>query len=198
MLIGVMDIPRFPHHAWSILPDLQGLLDGLVVRDKVGLAPSVLWTAKEIRAIAPDLPLWINSYVSVALCVPADALTLPADASPAASVRRLWNRPIMASVHNLQELEYHRGADYYLWGHAFPSTSKPGLEPRPWEDLLGIVHNADRPVLAIGGINPGNIQKLAATGIYGVCLADGLWCATDPVKVCQQLKRSVAFMNGTA
>ncbi|WP_053960834.1 thiamine phosphate synthase [Sulfobacillus thermosulfidooxidans] len=188
MVIGVIDVPRFPHSAWSILPSLQGILDGLIVRDKEGLAPSVKSTALKIREIAPALPLWINSYVSVALSLPADGLALPANSAPAASLRSIWHKPIMASVHTLDELAYHQGADYYLWGHAFVSTSKPGLAPRSWSDLRQIVLQASAPVLVIGGITQDNVQAFRGMGIYGVCLSDGLWHEDNPIAACEKIK----------
>ncbi|MCL4496169.1 MAG: thiamine phosphate synthase [Firmicutes bacterium] len=191
MVIGLVDVPRFPEHAWSILPDLQGVLDGVIVRDKQDQAPSVWSAANKIRATAPDLPLWINSYLSVAVLLSAEGLALPANFVSASFIQSVWTKPIMASVHNLEDLRYHRQADFYLWGHAFPSTSKPGLRPRAWSELKRIVQLADVPVLAIGGVSVHNIGQLAGTGIEGVCLSDGLWLESDPLEAARQIRQYV-------
>ncbi len=188
MIMGLVDIPRFPERAWAWLGDLEGLLDGLIVRDKTNGASSVKTVAKQIREQAPTLPLWINSYVSVAVGLSAEGLAVPTNFMRTSFLRSLWTKPIMSSVHHIQDLQYHRGADYYLWGHAFPSRSKPGCMPRPWSELENIVRSANVPVLAIGGITAHNIEQLAKTGIAGVCLADGLWLETDPIQACRQIR----------
>ncbi len=191
MVIGLVDVPRFPDYAWALLPEMQGVLDGVIVRDKTKPPLSVWAAANRIRTQAPHLPLWINSYLSVAVSLSAQGITLPANFIGASWLRSVWDKPIMASVHNRQDLQHHQQADLYLWGHAFVSTSKPGLLPRPWSELRHIVQCADAPILAIGGITVRNVEQLAHMGLEGVCLSDGLWLEADPLQACRQIRQCV-------
>ena len=75
------------------------------------------------------------------------------------------------------------GADYVAFGAFYPTLTKPTrYRPDPsilswWSSLFEI------PCVAIGGITPENAAPLVAQGADFIAVSQGIWGASDPVKV---------------
>lgn len=192
MLVAMIDIPRFPADALTYLPLLKGLVDGLILRAPALPAGEFGQFGRLVAAAAGSIPLTVNGRLAVALAVGAAGLHLPADHLPARDVRPFWPGTLSASVHSVDELAYHAAADWFLWGHVFPSRSKPGAPARDWSLLRQVVQAAGRPVLAIGGITADNVPQLAGMGLAGVAVSDGIWRAADPVRAAEKLASAIA------
>lgn len=189
ILIGLLDVPRLPDSAWHVLPFMEAYTDALLLRYKPA-SPDQLWqVAERVRRIVPHMPLWINGPLEVAMAVHAEGWHLPAGQMAAEKARPHWPGLLTGSVHNLDEVKHHHGADLLIWGHAFHSRSKLGFLPR--RGLDGIIAATTIPVLAIGGITATNISRLSHSHLRGVVVADGLWMATDPIAAAQALCRAM-------
>ena len=86
--------------------------------------------------------------------------------------------------HNIECL----GVDIYLGvGAVFGSTTKKDAIPITKERLNEIADSVSIPIVAIGGINRGNIAKLYGTGIHGVAVVSGIFAAENIEEECRML-----------
>jgi thiamine-phosphate pyrophosphorylase len=145
-------------------------VDGVQVREKA-LADRELYEL--LRAARRAWPGWliVNGRLDVALAAGADGVHLPADGVPVAALRRRFGDRVVIgrSTHRPEEVTEAReaGADYVTFGPVFPTPAKarygrpPGLE--------GLARAAARglPVIALGGIGPGELAGVAAAGAAG-------------------------------
>ena len=85
------------------------------------------------------------------------------------------------SIHSYEEGQQAKenGADYVLYGHVFPSQSKPGKTPKGLEELARLTQ-LDIPVIAIGGITPENTGQVLQAGSKGIAVMSGVLDAHDP------------------
>ncbi|HVJ75495.1 MAG TPA: thiamine phosphate synthase [Casimicrobiaceae bacterium] len=86
------------------------------------------------------------------------------------------------------------GADYIAFGSFYPSPTKPharrasvGLVPRA--RALGV------PVVAIGGIDAGNVRALAEAGIDAVAVIAAVFAPADPREVTEAARAIVAAFS---
>lgn len=90
---------------------------------------------------------------------------------------------IGVSVHSLQEAQQaeHQGADFLVYGHVYPSSSKPGAAPRGIASLRQVCTEVHVPVIAIGGIKPTHIYEIVNAGASGIAVISGVMNAADPL-----------------
>ncbi|KNH37495.1 thiamine phosphate synthase [Exiguobacterium acetylicum] len=93
------------------------------------------------------------------------------------------NLVIGKSVHSLAEAlaAEAEGADRLLYGHIYPTASKPNVPPRGIDALKQVVTFTTKPVIAIGGITPDRIPEIAATGATGIAVLSGILGQADPL-----------------
>ncbi|KON90158.1 transcriptional regulator [Sporosarcina globispora] len=91
---------------------------------------------------------------------------------------------IGCSVHSPEEAEEAalHGADYLLFGHIYPTESKKGVPPRGIAALDAVKKSCDIPVVAIGGINHGNVPEVVMSGADGIAVMSGILQAKDPLE----------------
>ena len=97
---------------------------------------------------------------------------------------------IGVSAENVEQavLAEKRGADYLGVGAVFPTGSKDDAADVSYETLKAICEAVSIPVIAIGGINEGNVSKLAGSGIVGVAVISAIYAAKDIKKATEDLK----------
>jgi thiamine-phosphate pyrophosphorylase len=120
----------------------------------------------------------INDRIDIALACGADGVHLGKEDIPWQKARELLpDKIIGATVRNLSDLRIaeESGCDYVGCGSVFPSPTKPSAKVIGLERLRRIVERSSRPVVAIGGINPNNLQKVLKTGVCGVALLSALF-----------------------
>lgn len=141
--------------------------------------------------------LFINDRLDVALAADADGVHLgPADL-PIAAARAAANaagRPDLLIGASTDDPDtalrlVAEGADYLGCGAVFGTTSKPdlGQERIGTARLQELVTAAPRPVVGIGGINPGNVEAVAATGAAGSAVIGAVMAAEDVHETVRQL-----------
>lgn len=143
------------------------------------------------RAVLPacraaGVPLCVNDRLDVALAVGADAVHLGQDDLPLAEARAIaaGRLAIGISTHSLaQALSADQGgADYLGFGPVFRTTSKPRPGPVVGVDELARACAAVAiPVVAIGGVGPGNVVEVAAAGAAAAAAIASVDEAPDPV-----------------
>lgn len=128
--------------------------------------------------------LAINDRVDLALAVGADAVHLPEKGLPVKVARRLAGRRMLVgrSVHSVEgavEAEAD-GADYLTAGTIFETGSHPGETPAGAGLVESIKARVSIPILAIGGINTGNMVEVIRAGADGVAVISAVLGAPDP------------------
>lgn len=192
MLVLLIDIVRADSSYLDRLPSFGEYCDAIMLRGP-DLPAQVVWNwGDRIQRLFPRVPLIINGHLEVARDLSADGLHLPSQHLPAQTVRQHWKKLLSASVHSLSELHHHKGADWVVWGHAFASSSKPGLPPRNRNSLHSIVPASEVPVLAIGGITAHTVSHLAGLGLSGVVVGDGIWQSNQPKFDIQHIQEIVS------
>lgn len=112
----------------------------------------------------------VNDRLDVALAAGADGVHLRASGAPVPRVRACvppgWL--IGRSAHSPAEVAAAATADYIVFGTVFDTASKPGVMGQGLTRLAAAVGGVTVPVLAIGGINAGNVAQCAEVGAKGV------------------------------
>jgi len=115
----------------------------------------------------------VNVRADIALAAGAAGVHLPASGLRPSDIRP-WvpgGFVIGSSVHSLREARRAcaQGADYLLLGHVFATGSKEGLgPPLGLACLRRVSSGVPAPVLALGGMRPGTIDSVLASGARGV------------------------------
>ncbi|MGN7760840.1 thiamine phosphate synthase [Paenibacillus sp. 22594] len=178
---GKLEPGRFVSLAAAVHP----LVDYIHLREKHRSALELLGMAEQLmRAGIPASCLVINDRLDVALAAGAGAVQLawhslpPAAARAAASGLRLGR-----SVHSAAEAAEagRQGADFCLFGHIFPTGCKPGQRGRGLALLEEAVRSTRIPLIAIGGVEPGNAGQVIRHGAAGIAVMSGICGADDPV-----------------
>jgi thiazole tautomerase (transcriptional regulator TenI) len=132
--------------------------------------------------------------VDVALAVGACGVQLAWHSLRPSTVKNRWPHLLVGvSVHTPQEAAeaFTEGADYVLFGHIYDSASKPGVPPRGLRLLEETVQTAgDRPVIALGGIQPAHVPGLLRAGAAGYAVLSGIGAAADPAQAARDYREA--------
>jgi thiamine-phosphate diphosphorylase len=131
----------------------------------------------------------VNDHVDLALAVAADGAHLGQKDLPPSLVRPWLPKGFLLGVSSNTVDEARRaereGADYVAVGAMFPTAGKEVTRPASPERLREVKAAVRVPIVAIGGINEGNIDVVIAAGadaiavIGAVCLADDIEAAAQ-------------------
>tara|TARA_Y100001936_G_scaffold253844_1_gene321555 strand:+ start:8122 stop:8769 length:648 start_codon:yes stop_codon:yes gene_type:complete len=127
-----------------------------------------------------NTPLIINDDLDLAIKVGADGVHLGIEDVTVAEARnRLGAGKIIgASCYN--QLRYaieaeNQGANYVAFGAFFSSTTKPDAVITPIDLLCRAKQHIQVPIVAIGGINSGNIENLIYKGVDAIAVSGCLF-----------------------
>jgi len=144
---------------------------------------------QQARALVPmcraaGVPLIINDDIALAARIGADGVHLGENDDGVVQARAALGADgiIGASCYNdLARARYaaSQGADYIAFGAFFATTSKPtALRADP--QLLRDAVELGLPLVAIGGITPGNAPTLIAAGAQLLAVISGVFDAKEP------------------
>ena len=138
------------------------------------------------------VPFIINDNVEVAIKCEADGIHVGQNDMQAKNVRALAGDKMIVGV-SVQTVEQAlaaqaAGADYLGVGAVFHTDTKSDADDVSYDTLREICSAVDIPVVAIGGINRGNIEELKGTGVDGVALVSAIFAADDIESECRELK----------
>jgi len=145
---------------------LKGGVSILQLREKEISSMEFYNLALEVKKLAEkyDVPLIINDRADIALAIDADGVHVGQEDLPAKVVRKMIgdDKILGVSVTNLEEAKkaVEDGADYLGVGAVFPTGTKEDASFTGLELLREIREKYSIPIVAIGGINEGNIEKL--------------------------------------
>ena len=173
---------------------LKGGVTCVQLREKELDETAFLQEAKELCALCRryGVPFLVNDNVEIAIACGADGIHVGQEDLAAGEVRRRVgeNMILGVSVHTVEEAfqAVRDGADYLGLGAVFPTSTKTDVEQMSNETLRAICDAVDVPIVAIGGINRGNILKLAGSGVDGVALVSAIFSAEDIEGTCRELR----------
>lgn len=147
-------------------------------------------TVKEITD-AYEVPLLINDRLDIAMAVGADGVHLGRTDIPVHVARNLLGADkIVGATANTVEAAveaWKLGADYLGVGDVFGTTTKSDTRHISLEELKEIRQAVPIPVVAIGGINRDNIQKLRDTGVNGAAVISAVVGQEDITGAAEEL-----------
>jgi thiamine-phosphate pyrophosphorylase len=128
--------------------------------------------------------LFVNDRLDVARAVDADGVQLGGASLPVDVARPLLRATALvgASVHALEDVVETR-ADFVVFGPVFETPSKRAYgPPQGAARLRDAIARATVPIVAIGGIDPSNVEAVRATGAHGVAVIRAILAAADPAE----------------
>ncbi len=188
----------------GIVADVQQAIEAgcriVQYREKEKSTAEMVTEAKEIAALCRehDVLFLVNNDVDVALAVDADGVHLGQQDMPIAIARKLLEggKIIGVTVHNLEEAlqAEKQGADYVSVSPIFETKTKPDAgKPAGIELIKEVKEGAKLPIVAIGGINEGNVQLVLEAGADSVAVISAIVCSNNPG---QAAKRMVEKIEG--
>ncbi|NTZ18831.1 thiamine phosphate synthase [Paenibacillus sp. JMULE4] len=160
-------------------------IDVLHIREKHRSAHELVQWHAMLKPLLPQTKVVLNDRMDAALAASADGVQLTGNSLSPAEARAIapTGMTIGCSVHSANEAAEAslQGADYVIFGHVYPTGSKPGIPPRGIAVLRQTVIAANVPVIAIGGIEPQTVDDVLSTGAAGVAVLSSVLLHSDPV-----------------
>lgn len=162
---------------------LHSGIDAFMIREKHLEAGALLDLVRRVQDLAPDVPLWVNGRLDVALAAGC-GLHAP-EAYPEVTLPDLaLSRPL----HAPSQWSHRAGADQILIAPVLPVPGKgPAWGIPALHAFLDRLPGGPR-LLALGGIHPGSVGPLAHPRLDGVALLRGPWQTADPQRFVHQLR----------
>lgn len=146
------------------------------LREKSASFDEFCHKAQALKSICDkyNVPLIINDNIDVCLAVGASGVHLGSSDCDIATARKLLGKDkiIGGSARDIQTALkiQNDSADYLGVGAVFGTTTKSDAKAISVDILKNICQSVDIPVVAIGGVNEGNIELLKSSGIAGVAV----------------------------
>ena len=127
-----------------------------------------------------SVPLLINDDIELAALVNADGVHIGKEDGAVVQARKRLGNAAIIGVSCYDSVEQaiaaqSQGATYAAFGRFFPSNSKPLAAPAHIETLRQAKLKLTIPLVAIGGILPGNGAQLVAAGADLLAVIGGLF-----------------------
>ncbi|MDQ0197385.1 thiazole tautomerase TenI [Neobacillus ginsengisoli] len=167
----------------EILTDIHSYITAIHIREKQKTAKELYQAVNLLTKVnVPLSKIMINDRVDVAFVTGVAGVQLGFHSLEASVVKEKFPElKVGCSIHSYEEGQKAKmdGANFILYGHVFPSKSKPDLAPRGLEELKKLT-NLDIPVIAIGGITAENTGQVMKAGARGIAVMSGVLEARDP------------------
>lgn len=165
--------------AETVLMLLESGIKWIQYRDKKISKKLIYQNALNLRELTTDFDafLTINDYPDIALAIDADGVHLGQEDLPLIEAKKIISDKIIGiSTHDInQAVEADRGgADYIGFGPVFHTSTKDAGQPKGLSILKVVKEAVKIPVIAIGGINTGNLMSVLEMGADGVAVSSGL------------------------
>lgn len=187
-------------HMSMVRAALAGGADVIQLRDKTLAGRDLYALAQDMAALvhASQAIFIVNDRLDIALAAGADGVHLGQDDLPVAAARSISppNFIIGASVGSVKEaLAAERdGADYIALSPVFSTPTKNDAGPGHGLEMLSDLRAAVKvPVIAIGGVNSGNVREVVAAGADGVAVISAVLGAED-VEAAARSMRALVLM----
>lgn len=163
------------------------------LREKNAGGRDYLEKARRVHEITQRyrIPLIIDDRVDVAMACGAEGVHVGASDLPVAEVRRLLgsDKIVGATAKTVETAKkaYQDGADYLGVGAIYPTTTKVTTVLTEVSTLSAICKAVPIPVVAIGGLNRGNMEILKGSGAEGIAVVSAIMKADDPKTAAEEL-----------
>ncbi len=126
----------------------------------------------------------VNDRIDVVMAVGADGVHLGQDDMPVILARKLLgpDAVIGASARSPEEAAsaWREGADYIAANLVFHTDTKTDLgDPLGAEAIMELKRASPLPLVAIGGINPSNVDVVRKAGADGIAVVSAIMAAED-------------------
>ena len=187
LVYAITDEARRSEEEWEkiLIPMFEAGIRILQLREKHASRDEFVSLARKLAEICHEhgAKLIVNDDARTCIEASADGVHLGQDDMPITDARRLLGDDyiIGATAHNLAEAKKaeDEGADYVGVGAAFGSNSKLDARPIELDEYKRISDNIEIPMVAIGGINLENMDKLSGSGADGVAVISALFAKED-------------------
>lgn len=172
---------------------VRGGVTCVQLREKTLDTRAFVERARALKALLSPLriPLLINDRVDVALAAGADGVHVGQSDMVPQDVRRLMPGALIGlSIESWQQMREAERApvDYYGISPVFATSSKADAVPAlGLAGLQQLRRMTARPLVAIGGIQAGNVAAVMAAGADGVAVVSALCAADDPARAARAL-----------
>lgn len=138
----------------------------------------------------------VNDHVDIALAVDADGVHLGQDDLPLQEARSIIGakKLIGISTHSREQAlaAEKAGADYIGYGPVFRSSTKDAGALQGTGGVRSIRQTVSIPVVAIGGINAGNVRSVVEAGADSVALISAVLSAPNLRQAAGDLVRLIS------
>ena len=184
---------------------LEGGATALQLRDKLRDKGDSLALAQRLVLLCQeyDATCIINDHADLAVAVGAHGVHVGQHDLPVGLARRVLKPWQLAGTSNALVEEavasYEDGADYIAVGDMFGTRSKSNTRPAG-PDTLRKVREAvpadGPPLIAIGGIDKGNVWEVAKAGADGIAVMSAVTLAEDPAQAAEEILRAFRSAKG--
>ncbi len=185
-------------HMSMVRAALDGGADVIQLRDKDLSGRDLYALAREMASLvhASRARFIVNDRLDIALAAGADGVHLGQYDLPVAAARSLSPPSFIigASVGSVEEaLAAERdGADYIALSPVFSTPTKDDAGPGHGLEVLREIKAAVKlPVIAIGGVNAGNVTEVVAAGADGVAVISAVLGADDVEAAARSMRELV-------
>ncbi len=175
---------------------VKGGVDIVQLREKDCPTREFYHTAVKLKKMLHrcKVPLIINDRIDIALACDADGLHIGQNDIPYAIARKLMGdkKIIGLSVENAEQAEKanYLNIDYVGASPVYGTPTKTDTaKPLGLGGLREITRISRHPVVAIGGINAGNIKDMLYSGAQSVAVVSAIMAAENPKAATQELKK---------
>ncbi|MEK4299435.1 thiamine phosphate synthase [Oceanobacillus sp. FSL W8-0428] len=191
---------NFTKQHLQIIKRIHRDIDFLHIREKKKTAKEIMEIIEALESIEfPLAKVIVNDRADIAVMKQCAGVQLAHHSPSMPLVKKCFSALLTGkSVHSLLEAEQaqREGADYVLYGHLYPSRSKPGQQPRGLADLREITNVLSVPVYAIGGITPERTKEVMKAGAAGAAIMSGIWKADNPVQTVEAYREVLDTWEG--
>ena len=173
---------------------LRGGATFLQLRENELTGEALLSLARRVKEVAARyrVPFVVNDSVELALACDADGVHVGQRDLMGRDIRAIIGPDkilgITANTVELAMAAQQAGADYVGAGAVFGTTTKGDAKNLSLDTLRDICRAVTIPVVAIGGINAGNLLRLAGTGAAGAAVVSALFAQAQPEQSARSLR----------
>ena len=142
----------------------------------------------------------VNDHVDIAVAVEADGVHLGQDDFPIGEARTIigGNKFIGISTHSREQAlaAEEAGADYIGYGPVFRTSTKDAGALQGTAGVQSITQAVSIPVVAIGGINCGNVLSVIDAGADSVAVISAVLAAPDLKKAAADMVKLLSARHG--
>jgi thiamine-phosphate pyrophosphorylase len=181
---------------------IEGGTRVIQLRDKQSKKGELLLVAQKLQELCSQAGVLfiINDYLDLVMAVDADGLHIGQEDLPLPVVRKELpiDKIVGCSITTVSQATkaQNEGADYIAVGSIFPTTTKKEATVVGVDTLKELKRIVSTPLVAIGGINQNNIDKVVTAGADAVAVISAVLGEKDVRGAVQKLVAKMDLVKG--